>query len=137
MEHIRVEDVPDFTRNIGRLLKSGAYSVHTINLKDHLYTYDRTVSPKQYLRYPDWAWRLWFENDVQYINRIQRPDWLDLFKKAGLTLVEEEIETEDLSGISIDKTYNTYSDADLRCSYMGIVHRKPTDENVVKGLLLE
>ena len=107
------------------MLKPGGHSVHGINIKDHLYAYDNTVSQKQYLHYPDWVWRLCFENEVQYINRMQRSDWLALFKKAGLVLVEEETESTDLSGLKVAKIYQKYKEADLRCSGLKIVHRKP------------
>jgi hypothetical protein len=46
-----------------------------------------------------------FENDVQYINRIQRPKWLKLFRMAGLELIEEQNEMEDLTGLNVASIY--------------------------------
>ncbi len=120
LEHIYAKDAPDFVDTIGTLLKSGGYSVHSI-----IYLYDRTVSPKQYLQYSNWLWSLCFENNVQYINRIQRSEWLELFRKAGLMLVEEESEQEDLSGVKVAKDYQKYEESDLRCGGLQLVHRKP------------
>ncbi len=125
LEHIYSKDVSDFVYGIATLLKPGGYSVHSINIRDHLYQYDRTVSRKQYLQYPHWVWSLCFENDVQYINRIQRSEWLKLFRKAGLVLVEEEVETEELSGLKVASIYQKYDENDLRCGGLKLVHRKP------------
>ena len=125
LEHIWEKDVCQFVQGIERLLKPGGYSVHSINIRDHLAHYDNTVSRKQYLRYPHWVWRLCFQNDVQYINRIQRSDWLELFRNTGLVLVEEEVEMEDLSGLRVSKAFQNYKENDLRCGGLEIVHRKP------------
>jgi predicted SAM-dependent methyltransferase len=124
LEHIHAKDASDFVHGIATLLKPGGYSVHSINIRDHLYQYDSTVSRKQYLQYPHWIWRLCFENDVQYINRLQRSEWLDLFRNAGLVLVEEEVEAEDLSGVTVATVYKKYEENDLRCGGLKLVHRK-------------
>ena len=124
LEHIYAKDAPAYVNGIAALLKPGGYSIHSINIRDHLYQYDRSVSRKQYLRYPPWIWGLCFENDVQYINRIQRPEWRGLFEEAGLAIVEEEVESEDLSGLRIAASYSHYAEADLRCGGLKLVHRK-------------
>jgi SAM-dependent methyltransferase len=124
LEHVSAKAVPDFVKAIAALLKPGGYSVHSINIRDHLYQYDSAVSPKQYLRYSNRAWRLFFENDVQYINKIQRSEWLEFFSKAGFLLVEEESALEDLAGLKIAGDYNKYEETDLRCGNLRLVHRK-------------
>jgi SAM-dependent methyltransferase len=126
MEHIRSKDADEFVRGVARVVKPGGYSVHSINLLDHLYQYDQAVSPKQYLQYSDRVWRTFFENDVQYINKLQRSDWLALFKAAGLDLVEARVDNADLTGLQVTKAYRDRYDAeDLRCGGLELVHRKP------------
>jgi len=125
LEHISAKGASDFVNGIATLLKPGGYSVHSINIMDHLYQYDSTVSRKQYLKYPNWVWSLCFDNDVQKINRIQRSDWLEFFTRAGLVLVEEEVEMEDLSGLKVATLYQKYEENDLRCWNLKLVHRKP------------
>jgi len=125
LEHIYAKDAFDFVHGIATLLKPGGYSIQSISIIDHLYQYDKSVSPKQYLKYPHWLWRLCFENDVQYINRIQRSEWLELFRKAGLVLIEEEADVVDLSNLKVAKVYQNYEEKDLRCVSLKLVHRKP------------
>lgn len=124
LEHIYAEDAPDIVSNIGRLLRPGGYSVHSINIRDHLYLYDTTVSPKQYLQYSDRVWKTWFSNSVQYINRIQRSEWLRLFREAGLDLVEEVIEPEELSTLRIATEFGKFEEKDLSCGGLHLVHVK-------------
>jgi SAM-dependent methyltransferase len=125
LEHVYAKDAQELIRGVSAALKPGGLSVHSINIRDHFYQYDRGVSPKQYLQYPDWMWRLFFENDVQYINRLQRSDWLRIFETAGLALVGEEIDAVDLAGLAIAKTYQQYAEKDLACAGLTIVHRMP------------
>ena len=61
---------------------------------------------------------------MQYINRLQRADWLRLFEAAGFTLVEEEVNAVDLSGLKVAKPYQQYAEIDLACGGLSIVHRK-------------
>jgi predicted SAM-dependent methyltransferase len=125
LEHIYAKDASNYVDGIATLLKPRGYSIQSINIRDHLRQYDTSESPKQYLHYPPWIWKLCFENDVQYINKIQRSEWLELFSKAGLVLVEEEVEMEDLSDLKVSPFYEKYGEKDLRCGGLDLVHRKP------------
>ena len=125
MEHIPKKMVSGFVQGISNVLKPGGYSLHSINLRDHLYAYDRTVSVKHYMKYSDSVWKRFFENEVQYINRIQRPEWLEVFQNTGLVKVEEEIDTEDISGLHLEKSYRMLEEFDQRCGGLRLLHRKP------------
>jgi SAM-dependent methyltransferase len=125
LEHIHRGILPEFVQDFHRLLKPGGYSIHKIDPSDHLTYYDTTVSVKNYLRYSSKVWRRYFENDVQYINLVQRPEWLDFFHKAGLELIEEEPICADIGAIKVDKSYEYLSRQDLQCVTLTVVHRKP------------
>ncbi len=124
-EHVNRSILPGFIQDFYRLLKPGGYSIHKIDPGDHLSYYDRRVSCKNYLRYSDGVWRRYFENDVQYFNRVQRPEWLDLFQKATLETVKEETIVADLGSLKVDKSYENLSRQDLQCVALTVVHRKP------------
>lgn len=72
LEHIDKCIFPAFISDFYRLLKPGGYSIHLINIADHLYAYDTSVSRKEYLRFSNTFWKLFFENKVQYFNKVQR-----------------------------------------------------------------
>ena len=129
LEHVRKDILPQYIRDFSRLLKPGGYSIQTIDIGDHLSYYDGHVCPKYYLRYSDPVWERWFENDVQYFNRVQRSEWLQLFARAGLELVaiEEELLPSGVCEHPIAEQYRNLNGRDLECTTLKIVHRKPLE----------
>lgn len=125
LQHVRREILDGYICDIGRLLKPGGYSMHTVDLHDQLYYYDRSVPSKNYMRFSDQTWQRMFQNDVQYFNRVQRPEWLALFRNAGLELVEEEIVGGNLGAMRLSRRYQDLDRRDQTCMILRIVHRKP------------
>jgi len=129
LEHIDRAILPEFIQDFHRLLKPGGYSIQTIDPGDHLAYYDKNVSRKNYLRYSDRMWKRYFENDVQYFNRVQRPEWLELFHKAGFELVAEEIDCTDIGPIKAEMSYENLDKRDLECVILTTIHMRPCDES--------
>ena len=125
LEHVRAGILPEYIRDIRRILKPGGYSIHEIDIADHLSMYVPGMSRKNYLRYSDKSWKRFFENDFQYFNRLQVPDWMCLFEQAGLELVKDERAFVDLDGLKIGRQYAHLDEDSLRCVDLQVVHRKP------------
>lgn len=125
MEHIDAAIAPAFVENTARILMPGGITAHGINIGDHLSYYDMTMNKKEYLRYSDRAWKFWCSNGVQYINRIQRNQWLRMFEEAGLQLLEEDSTYTDVSKLKIASPYQSLSKQDLECiTLFGIFMKK-------------
>jgi SAM-dependent methyltransferase len=122
MEHVYKNQLPSLLSDLKKLLKPDGYSIHSINLRDHLKQYARSVSSKQYLKYSDRHWNRWLQNDVQYINRIQRPEWIELFENAGYVLVNEECERDKLSISNVSDKFKTFCESDLQVTWVKLVH---------------
>ena len=127
LEHLDRETAPKLIQDFYRVLKPGGVSCHDIDLTDHLISFAgiHDMPQKYYLRFSDKTWKRFFENKVQYFNRIQCSEWLDFFQQAGLELVEKEITTGDIDTIKVDKTYKHLEKYDLVCERLSVVHRKP------------
>ncbi len=127
LEHVKKDALSQYIRDFYRVLKPGGYSIHTIDIGDHLSYYDAHIPPKYYLRYSDSAWKHWFENEIQYINRVQRSEWLDLFAQAGLEVVgiEEIPVREAVSANWVASQFRNLDSRDLQCKTLNVVHRKP------------
>lgn len=125
LEHVGRDLFPAYIQDFNRLLKPGGYSIHLIDLGDHLSYYDRAMSLKNYLRYSDQVWQRHYENEILYINRIQRKEWLQLFSSAGLELVAEQSTYCNLGSIRIDEKYEALGRRDLECKQLILGHRKP------------
>jgi SAM-dependent methyltransferase len=124
LEHVKRAALPTLIRETERVLKPGGWAVHSIDTADHLEHYDRSVSPKLYLTFSDETWIRRFENEVQYINRMQRGEWLDLFCSAGFELTDEETHRIDISALRLADRYRFMERSDLECTVLKVALRK-------------
>jgi hypothetical protein len=124
LEHIPAPTAPRVMAKMALVSQTGGLGIHSINTADHLSAYDRTVSPKQYLMFSDRRWKIWYENKVQYINRIQRSDWLRMFEKVGFCLLEEGGSHADLPDLRIHPSYKGLSRRDIECLNLLLAVRK-------------
>ena len=124
MEHIPGETASQFIVNMAALLRRGGLAIHSINISDHLYLYDRSANPKQYLTFSEARWQRWCENQLQYINRIQRGEWLAMFERAGFNVLEEGGAYTDLSSLPVHPRYQGLDRKDIDCTTLDLVARK-------------
>jgi SAM-dependent methyltransferase len=132
LEHVGRGIIAGYVKDLYRLLRPKGYSMHGIDISDHLAHYDRSVCHKNYLRFSDSTWRRVFENDVQYFNRVQRGQWLRMFSKAGFELLEEESVYQPIH-TRIHSEYAALDRQDIECVQLKIIHRKPYNMNPKKG----
>jgi SAM-dependent methyltransferase len=125
LEHVAREGVPELMKQTLRILSPGGIAMHSIDTSDHLSHYDEGVSKKFYLRFSEPAWRLLFENRLQYINRLQRGEWLGLFEAAGFELIDEDSRKVDINRLPIADRYSHLDGQDLACTVLRLAMRKP------------
>ena len=125
LEHVQYDYVDGIVEEFDRVLKPGGYSVHQIGIDDHLAHYDRSVSPKNYIRYSDKTWKMFFENDVQYFNRLQTSEWESAFRDRGFVPLESIAGHCDIDKLKVSDRFAGYSKDDLSCTTLTLVHRKP------------
>jgi len=124
LEHVDRAALPGLAVDTHRVLKPGGWAVHSIDTSDHLSHYDPSVSKKRYVGFSETTWRLLCDNEVQAINRVQRGEWLDLFKKGGFELVEEELREVDISDLSIAPRFAGMDKRDLATTVVRLTMRK-------------
>ena len=125
LEHVKREALPLLTAETQRILKPGGWAVHSIDTADHLEHYDRTVSPKMYLSFSEEKWKRLCENEVQYINRLQRGEWLELFKANRFELIEEEARRVDIGELNLAERFAEMDKGDLECTVLRLALRRP------------
>jgi SAM-dependent methyltransferase len=86
LEHVTAEALDALMRETRRLLRPDGIAMHSVNCGDHYAYFDRKLSPINYLRYSESAWRLW-NNSIQYQNRLRPDDFLASAQRAGLEVV--------------------------------------------------
>ncbi len=130
LEHIERPIIPAFMQGCYRVLKPHGRAIHLVDLGDHLTLYDPSMPyNKNYLKYSDTVWRLFFQNDVQYFNRVQRSEWRKHFADANFQLVEERSEPIDLSGLNISRSFAHFDRDDLACLTLKVVYTKSNQKN--------
>jgi hypothetical protein len=125
LEHIDREILPSFMERMFRLMRPGAYTYHFIDLMDHLSNFDPKSSLKLYYRFDGEVWDRWVNSKVQYINRVQRPRWLELFQQVGFELVSEDAEYGAHGIRRVHPSYSYLSQSELDTNKLILVFRKP------------
>jgi hypothetical protein len=123
-EHIDKKILPGLIEGTHRILRPNGVALHSIDTSDHLSYYDPKVRRKEYLACSEPVWRLLFENKIQYINRVQRADWLDLFKAKGFGVLEEDSRYIDLGDLKLAPAYATMSLNDVSCRTIRLTLQK-------------
>ena len=116
LEHVNRGALPLLIPETRRVLKPGGWALHSIDTSDHLAHYAKSVSRKFYLSIPEWKWKLLCENEVQYINRLQRGEWLQLFKGSGFEIIEVDGQTVDISKLKLSEKYKNMDRRELECT---------------------
>lgn len=125
LEHVKTDILAEYIQDFYRLLKPNGLSVHQIDIADHFGYYDNSVNKKHYMKYSDKTWNLLFENEVLYFNRVQPPDWMDMFRQAGLVLVEDTGLYCDTHLVRVAEKYENLVKQDRDRTCLRVVHRKP------------
>ncbi len=82
LEHVPEQAIVEILKEQNRILKSDGIAVHRVNPGDHFSFFDSSISSVNFLKYSDFAWKLWAGNKFAYHNRLRFSDYLDLFRMA-------------------------------------------------------
>jgi hypothetical protein len=123
LEHVKREALPMLIAQTRRILKPGGWAMHSIDTADHLEHYDRKMSPKMYLSVSEQTWKHLLENEVQYINRMQRGEWLELFRDNEFELIDEDARRVNISKLRLADRYMHMELSDLECTVLKLALR--------------
>jgi SAM-dependent methyltransferase len=94
LEHIPAADLVPILVECRRLLREDGIMSSRIDLRDHYSYFDASLSPYNFLRYSERAWRL-YNSRLLYQNRLRRTDYVRAFTDAGFEIVEEMASSGD------------------------------------------
>jgi SAM-dependent methyltransferase len=103
--------------SLKRMLKPDGAMYHLLGHDDHWAFHDRRANMFNYYRYSDGYYRRMFET-FEYQNRMVRGEWLELFERLGLEVVEYYGHVTDESRraireLPIDERYTRWPRSDL------------------------
>ena len=123
--HVRPEVLLGELIALRRMLKPAGAMYHLLGHDDHWSFHDRRESwPSfNYLRFSERTYRLLFDTRLEYHNRMVKPEWLEVFRRAGLRVddYEEHISDESRANVRsqprIADRYARYSLDELAIYY--------------------
>jgi hypothetical protein len=135
--HIRPHMLLPEMRTLRRMLKQGGAMYHMLGHDDHWAFHDPAMSwPSfNYLRYSERAYRVLFDTQLEYHNRIVRPEWLEIFSRSGLKVEEYEAVVNEQSHSNvralarIAPRYARYSLDDLAIIYSYVLLRPQASDS--------
>lgn len=128
LEHVPREDIVHLLAECVRLLRPDGVMSFRIDLQDHSSYGDRSVSPYNFLRFSARRWRL-VTSKLNYQNRLRYPDYVDLFREAGLEIVAETLarpsdeELRALARLELAPEFRSYSLDDVAVRSLEVVVR--------------
>jgi SAM-dependent methyltransferase len=90
LEHVPADDIPSILVECRRLLRPDGVLSCRIDLEDHYFRFDRSLSRYNFLRYSDRTWSL-VNSSLHYQNRLRYPDYVRLVRDAGFEIVRERV----------------------------------------------
>ncbi len=115
LEHIPRDIVAGILKEFSRLSSSRGIMSHHIDLADHYVNFDKSITVYNFLKYSESRWA-WFNNDLQYVNRLRVSDFRELHSESGWKIGSEDNQSEAievLRSIKLDREFEKYSEEDL------------------------
>ena len=128
LEHIAPDDVARTLRECARLLRPDGIMSCRIDLEHHSRHADARLSRYTFLRFSDRAWRV-LNPPLHYQNRLRYPDYVALFRDAGLEIVDERLsrptaaDVQALQRLDLADRFRSYSLDDLAVRGLAVVAR--------------
>ena len=134
LEHVPEQTVINITKEALRTLKPGGLYYNYIGLGDHYVSFDKKISNVNFLKYPEFIWKLLAKNKITYLNRLRNSQYIEIIKNCGLDIINVDMNidkhsVEILKKMKVDKRFKNFEPEDLAVSTSGIIALKHTVQN--------
>lgn len=122
-DHLDVEITSGLLNEFKRVASQDVVMSHYVGLADQYASFDKSITPYNFLKYSDRWWRL-LDNSVIPQNRLRIADYRELFELTGWDIVEERNisgSLDDLKKITLAPKFQKYSIEDLLVLYSWLV----------------
>ncbi len=89
LEHIPKNDIAAILKELRRIMRPDGVALMQIDYGDHFKSFDPSISSFNFLTYSDEDWSP-FQSRFQYVNRLRRSEYLQLFREAGFELLSDQ-----------------------------------------------
>lgn len=125
LEHVTPIALTNIMQEARRILRPSGVAVHCVACNDHYANFDRSISFVNYLRFSERQWR-WWNNSLQYQNRLRAVDFLRLTEEGGLRVIAKQIYCrggvqEALAQLPIAAEFDMYTSEELLATTVNFV----------------
>lgn len=106
-----------------RILRPGGVMSHFIGLEDQYCSFDRGITPYNFLRYSSRQWR-WLNNPIIPLTRLRVPDYREVTLASGFQIVDERHQNgsaDDLRTVPLAPEFRHHPFEDLLPLYSWMV----------------
>jgi SAM-dependent methyltransferase len=126
LEHVPESMIHDLTVETKRILRPNGVAYHVIGLHDHYAGFDKKVSKVNFLRHPEWIWRIFVKNKISYHNRLREKQFIRIMESHGgkIETIRNKIDPDDLQilkTMKVDKRFSGMTHEELAVYYSEIV----------------
>ncbi|HEV2801794.1 MAG TPA: methyltransferase domain-containing protein [Pyrinomonadaceae bacterium] len=89
-EHIPARDLERILREARRVLAAEGLLVHIIDPSDHFSHDDQSITAINFLQFGEREWERLAGNQFMYHNRLRAFEYLELFERAGVRIIEQK-----------------------------------------------
>lgn len=132
LEHIPLVVLDAIFAESWRILRPGGVVFHSVNCGDHYAYTDPSVNQLHYLQYSERWWRMLWNNDLQYQNRLRAVDFINLARKHDLEIVRDttKVAPERLAELHalprVAREFRGYTPEELCVTTIDFIARKQT-----------
>lgn len=129
LEHVKKAALTKLFRESLRILRPLGVVVHCVACNDHYSHFDLNISSVNYLRFSERQWR-WWNNVLQYQNRLRAGDFLRVAEQTGLRIVAKRTYKSGnvntaLSHLHIAEEFCQYTQEELGITTVNFVASRP------------
>ena len=134
INHIPIEILMTELITLKKIIKPDGIMYFLIGHDDHWSFHDPSMNMFQYYKYSDKYYKMIFENNFQFQNRLTKNEWLDIFNTCGLNVIdyyghitaESRNEINKLSN-DLNQRFSKYSLTDLSIKHSYVTLAKLSD----------
>lgn len=129
LEHIPASVLRTILSELHRVVAPAGIVSHYVNTSDHYEGFDHSITAYNYFRFSTAQWK-WFNNSLQYQNRLRPSDYRRMHMESGFKILESQESPgslEELARVRLAAEFRAYAPDDLAARNLWIVAGLATD----------
>lgn len=135
-EHIEPEVLIQIINEGNRIINDHGLFLHRICYSDHFSHSDNTITPINFLKFPEEIWRKYSGNRYMFMNRLRHDDFINMFQSTGHSILTTKLDIDFLlieilrkGTIQLNEQFKTKSEEILSITSAWIISQKIANQS--------